>query len=72
MNAHLANAIDLGYRAEALCSAIDDLYTDGLEDRLQNLLLMLFDIIMELKDELDALCDDADVVDVIAAVNRIG
>ena len=71
MNKHLMAAMFDTAKAESICYAIDEIFMEDAEDRLQYMFQSLWDIVKKISGELDKVSEDCRVVDVIYAVNDV-
>jgi len=71
MNTYLENAQLDAAKADALCFAIDDLFMEEAEDRMQYLFQTLWDLIKKINGVIEKASEDRRMVDVIYAVNNV-
>lgn len=71
MNTNLMNAMLDTAKAESICFAIDEVFMENEEDRLQYMFQALWDIVKKISGELEKASEDCKVVDVIYAVNDV-
>lgn len=69
MNQHLMKAQDAAGNAEAVLSAVDELFMDEADSNLQRLVMTALNLIKTVNSELDLLAQDRRVVDAIYAAN---
>lgn len=71
MNVHFDNAVDQIARASALLFAIDEIFMEDIDSRLQRLVYAAWDAVKTADAELELLAGDKMVVDAIYAVNDV-
>ena len=71
MNVHFDNAVDQIARANAVLFAIDEVFMEDTDSKLQRLVYAVWDAVKTADAELELLAGDKMVVDAIYAVNDV-